>query len=321
MRLDLWRLASTRVMKSVLTGIGLLAVCVAAQAQPAADDAAQCLNLTRNPDLTIKHCTAAIDARAATGDALAQLYVSRGGEWINKQDYDRAIADTTAALKISPKTPQANYHRGVAWANKGDSVRAVADFDAAIALKPDDAVAYFARALEQSIKGDYPRALADFDSALRLDPKINGVHFARGRTLFYMGEPARAVSDLEAAFKAQPNAYISLWLYLARKRSGVADAEESLERETRRLRAGWPAMVIALYMGRTDPQSVTNAATDINPVRRREIRCESDFYTAHWYLLKGDRPRAQTLLQQVQTACAKNLLEYEGTVAELRRLK
>lgn len=180
---------------------------------------------------------------------------------------------------------------------------------------------FHARGIELTVKGDYPRAIADFDKALQLDAQAQGVHFARGRTLFYQSEFTRAAHDFEIAFKARPNIYTALWLHLARKRGGDQDADELLERETRRLRAGWPAPVIALYMGRTDVNSVMAAATTPDAGRRREIQCEANFYVAHAHLLKGERAPAQKLLQGVQRDCAKNLLEYEGTVAELRRLK
>jgi lipoprotein NlpI len=290
-----------------------------AQAQTAID--ADLCRSTTNPDLAIKACTAAIETRKADSGASASWYVQRGILWAGKGDYDRAIADHSAALKLDTKARHANYYRGAAYSNKGEFDRAIADFDAAIQLKADDPVLYHARGIELSVKGDYPRAIADFNKALQLDPKAAGVHFARGRTLFYMSEFTRAANDLETAFSTQPNIYTSLWLFLARSRSGAPGADDQLERDTRRIRAGWPAPLIALYMGRTDASSVVAATTSGEGTRRREMRCEADFYVAQDYLIKGERARAQTLLQAVQSDCPKNLLEYEGTLAELRRLK
>ncbi len=170
-----------------------------------------------------------------------------GGRPAADADLCRSAADAalviqhcTAALKLDPKTSTANYYRGRAWSNQGEFDRAIADFDAAIALRADDPVLYHARGIELTVKGDTARAIADFDRALQLDPKAQGVHFARGRTLFYQSEFARAATDLDVAFKTQPNTYTALWLYLARKRGGNPDADDLLERETRRLRAGWP---------------------------------------------------------------------------------
>lgn len=306
-------------MKSGWSILSLLVLCGMAGAQPATD--ADLCRTTANPDLAIKHCTTAIETGKANSETMAQWYVQRGVHWAAKGDYERAIADHTTALKSDATVRNANYYRGAAWSNKGEFDRAIADFDAAIKSRADDPVVYHARAIELTVKGDYARALADFDKTLQLDPKAEGVHFARGRTLFYQSEFTRATHDLESAFKAHPNIYTALWLFLARKHGGDHDADDLLERETRRLRAGWPAPVIALYMGRTDANSVSVGATTTDPARRREMRCEADFYIAHAHLIKGERPRAQALLQAVQRDCPKNLLEYEGAMAELRRLK
>ncbi len=306
-------------MKFWIIIFGLAAASSVARAQPAAD--AELCRSTSNADLAIKHCTAAIESRKANSDMLAQWYVMRGVQWAAKGDYDRAIADHSAALKLDGKARHANYYRGAAYSNKGEFDRAIADFDAAIQLKADDPVLYHARAIELTIKGHYPRAIADFNKALQLNAKAQGVHFARGRTLFYMAEFNRAANDLENAFDARPNVYTALWLFLARNRGGAPDADDQLERDTRRLRAGWPAPLIALYMGRTDANSVMAATASGDGTRRGEMRCEAHFYIAQNHLLKGERAEAQKLLQSVISDCPKNLLEYEGTLAELRRLK
>ncbi len=284
-------------------------------------DAHGCRTTTNNPDLTLRHCTSAIESRKADNETLAVWHVQRGIAWGEKGDYDRAIVDHSTALKLDTRVRLANYYRGTAYSSQGENARAIADFDAAATLRPDDPVVYHARGLELAIKGDYLRAVADFDKALQLDAQAGGVRFARGRSLFYLGDFARAVPELEAAFTIQPNIYTALWLYLARQRGGNNDADDLLERETRGLRAGWPAPVIALYLGRTDIHSVNIAARAPDSVRQREVRCEARFYVAQAHITKNERPAAQGLLQEVLQNCSKNLLEYEGATAALRRLK
>ena len=294
--------------------------CSLAHAQPA-PDADLCRATTISPELAIKHCTAALETRKASNEVQAQWHVQRGMQWAALGDYDRAIADHTAAVKLDAQSRHARYYRGTAYSNKGEFDQAIAEFDAAIKLRADDPVFYHARAVELTVKGDYARAVPDYDKALQLDANAPGVHFARGRTLFYRSDFTRAAADLEAAFKAQLNVYTALWLFLARQRGGAPGADDLLERDTRRIRAGWPAPLIALYMGRTDANSVMAATTSGDGVRHREMRCEADFYVTQDYLIKGERPRAQALLQGVQRDCPKNLLEYEATLAELRRLQ
>jgi lipoprotein NlpI len=282
----------------------------------------QCKSVTNNPDLAIKHCTRAIESGKLTPAERALAHLSRGIEWAAKNDQDRAISDYDAALGLDPKLADALHNRGIAWAHKGNPDRAIADFDAALRLQPKDTSILHARAVEWTVKGDYKRALADYDAALRLDPKATGMIFSRARTLFYAGDYARAVEEFEKSHKIEPGDYSALWLYLARRRANVAGAEDLLDRDTRGSQRGaWPAAVIALYLGRTDLQSVLNAATDNDPARHREQRCEADFYVAHWHVIQNAPDRALPLLQQAERSCPKHFLEYEGALAELRRLQ
>jgi lipoprotein NlpI len=303
---------------------GLLAVTLmfaAAGAQAQATDAERCGTLSGQSDLAIQHCTRAIESGKISGDELARLYYNRAIEWTAKGDHDRAIADYDAAIRVSPKFADAHFNRGHSWSSKGEPDRAIADYDAAIRLNPEDPAALLSRAVEWMMKGDYGRAIADYDAGLKIDPKSAAAFLGRGRARFYHGDFERAASDIEQAFKAEPNTYTSLWLYLARKRANVINAEEMLDSETRAERArGWPGPVILLYLGRTDSDSVQAAAVDSNVRRQTEQRCEANFYMAHWHLLRGERERGLALLKEAQSGCPRDFLEYEGTVAELRRL-
>ena len=285
-------------------------------------DLEQCKAISNNPDLAIKHCTRAIESGKLAPAERAQAYLSRGVEWAAKNDYDRAISDYDAALGIDSKLADALHNRGIAWAHKGNPDRAITDFDAALRLQPKDAGIFHSRAVEWTVKGDYKRALADYDAVQRLDPKSTGVYFSRARTLFYAGDFTRAVEEFEKAQKLEPGDYAALWLYLARKRGNTAGADDMLDQSTRASQRGaWPSAVIALYLGRTDVQSVMNAATDSDAIRQRDLRCEANFYVAHWHLFQNAAERALPLLQDAERGCPKHFLEYEGTLAELRRLQ
>jgi lipoprotein NlpI len=300
--------------------LALLLASTLALAQPAAD-AELCRRPGIGAEATIRHCTAAIESGKVAGEALAMLYAIRSSEWATQGDLERALADAEAAVKIAPRLRVALQQRGSVWANRGEPDRAIADFSAALKIKPDDAVLLHARAVEHTVKGDYARARADFDAALRLAPNSNAVRFARGRMLFYAGDYARAVQDIEAAYQVAQNEYIGLWLYIARKRAGVADAEQALGSDMRGMIVGMTPVITALYTGRTVPEAVIAAARHPDPARQREALCEAKFYTAHWHLIREDRDSALPLLREVQRDCPRNILEYEGAVAELRRLK
>jgi lipoprotein NlpI len=284
-------------------------------------DAQLCFAIGGNPDLAILHCTRAIESGKYSGDALHRLHLGRGAEWSAKGAHDRAITDYDAAIKLNPKSAEAYHNRGSAWANKGDPERAIADYDAAIRLDPAESSPYAGRAVEYSIKGDYARASADFDTAIKLDPKAASAFFGRGRVRFYRGEFAGAVADLEQAHKLDPNAYVALWMHLARRRGGGKDDEALKPYAPSAGESVWPAPVIALYLGRAKPEAVIGAADKAPPPKGDEQRCEAIFFIAQWHLFRGEQGRALPLLKDAQAACPKNFMEYEGALAELRRLQ
>jgi lipoprotein NlpI len=309
---------NNRIARGLATAVMLIAA-GAAQGQT---DAQRCANSRGDPDLRIQHCTRAIESGRLSGEPLAKMHYHRGSEWAAKGVYDRAIDDYDAAIRLNPKFNDAHYGRGNAWAGKGESDKAIADYDAAIGLNPREPSAYIGRAMELTVKGDYARAIADYDAAIALDDKSEISFLGRGRARYYIGDYARSASDLEQSLKLYSNGYTALWLYLARKRGGVANAEELLDSDTLQHRGGgWPSTVIVLYLGRTDTDSVLAAATDNDPRRQLAQRCEASFYLAQWHLLRGERERALPLLKEAQIECPKDFLEREGAVAELRRLQ
>ena len=205
-------------------GLAAALLLIAAGAAQGQADAERCAAIAGNPDLAIQHCTRAIESGKLSGEPLARLHYRRGTGWAAKGIYDRAIADYDTAIRLDPKFADAFYNRGNAWSNKGESDRAIADYNAAIGVSPRETSAYIGRAVELTVKGDYGRAIADYDAAIALDAKSAMTFLGRGRTRFYSGDFARAAADLEQALKLEPNGYTALWLYLARKRGGAADA-------------------------------------------------------------------------------------------------
>ena len=98
--------------------------------------------------------------------------MNRGNAWRSKQEYDRAIADCTEAIRLDPKLAVAYNNRGFAWNEQEEYDRAIADYDEAIRLDPKYAAAYSNRGFAWHDKGEHDRAIADYTEAIRLDPKL-----------------------------------------------------------------------------------------------------------------------------------------------------
>jgi tetratricopeptide (TPR) repeat protein len=144
-------------------------------ASPAvADDGKDC-EQEADPDLAIKGCSALLarpvnDSVAYKNRSVA--YNNRGRAYGLKEQYDRAIADLDAAIRVDPTNALAYNNRGLAYDAKGEHDRAIANLSEAIRLDPEYGAAYHNRGNVYQAKGECHRAAADFNEAIRLNPEL-----------------------------------------------------------------------------------------------------------------------------------------------------
>ena len=88
--------------------------------------------------------------------------------------------DTTKA--IDPKLDEATAHntRGIDYSENGDQDKAIVTFTKAIALKPNFAEAYNNRGVAHGIQNDYEYAIADFTKTIALKPNDAIAYHNRG---------------------------------------------------------------------------------------------------------------------------------------------
>ena len=131
-------------------------------------------------------------------------YYNRGTAYINKGDYERAIADYSRALELAPEYVAAYYNRGLAYAGQGDYDRAVADYEQALEFAPENAKAYYNRGTAYVRRGDYDRAIADYDKVLELDPENAGAYNNRGAAYVGRGDYDTAIWDYDKTLELAP---------------------------------------------------------------------------------------------------------------------
>ncbi len=127
--------------------------------------------------LTARVIAAAIALAALSGMADAQLAPQWATCTGNPEiEWDLQIKSCSALIESGAETKEnqaiAYYNRGLAYENKDDYARAIADYSDAIRLDPNDADAYFYRALDKGRLGDKAGAEADMAAAKRINPNI-----------------------------------------------------------------------------------------------------------------------------------------------------
>lgn len=156
-------------------------------------------------DLQIGGCTAAIQSGKFTGNDLATAFLNRGNAYLNKQDYDRAIADYDQSLRLNPKYIKALGNRGLTYAHKKDYDRAIADYNEVIRLNPKIFAGFYNRANAYANKKDYGRAIADYSEVIRLNPTLAIAFGNRGIAYANNGDYDPAIADYSQAIKLDPS--------------------------------------------------------------------------------------------------------------------
>jgi tetratricopeptide (TPR) repeat protein len=162
-----------------------------------ADAVADC-NAAKAVDTGILGCSAIIRSGATEKFRIIQAYGRRGQLYLQRTDYDRAIADLDKAIALGGRQAILYLSRGVALSLNGDHAKALPDINRAIQLNPKDAKALAFRADAYVRINDYNSAIADFTSAIALNPRDVPMHFRRGMAFLATEQVALAIADFDA---------------------------------------------------------------------------------------------------------------------------
>jgi tetratricopeptide (TPR) repeat protein len=194
----------------------------------------------RDYDRAIAECTAAIrmDPRSA------EAYNLRGSIWAAMGRLDQALIDLDEAIRLSPRNPSAMLARGEVRLALGEPGKAIADLDEAIRLGYRDAMAYYDRGEARLRRGELDPALADLDEAIRRDPQLAIAYVHRARIRGKKDEPDKSLADLNEAIRLDPrneSAYDRLaWLRATCPDARYRDGRRAVEAATRACElTGW----------------------------------------------------------------------------------
>jgi len=132
-------------------------------------------------------------------------FKNRGSVYQRQDDLDRAIANYSEAARLDPTFLLAFADRASAYQEKGDFDNAIADFGTVIRLSPKDAKAYYSRGVAYQLSGDFDCALDDYDQTIVLNPNNLFAFNNRGVIHRIKGDIDRAIADYDAAIHLNPD--------------------------------------------------------------------------------------------------------------------
>jgi tetratricopeptide (TPR) repeat protein len=93
----------------------------------------------------------------------------------------------------------------IAYLQRADFDAAIAELDAALKLAPDDASLHYNLGLAYKLKDLLDKAVLEFQNAIRLQPGLADAHYTLGVLFWQRGEFDKATAELQTAIQNQPN--------------------------------------------------------------------------------------------------------------------
>ena len=245
-------------------------------------------------DNAIADFSAAISLKADD----AGVFIERGQAYHLNQQFDLAIADLSAALKLN-SSPSTLLQRAASERAKGAYDEAIADCTAALAGQARDAGLdvwdiYNERGYAEFLATRYDAAAADFDKALEL------------------GASSHADDVLWLPYQLA-------WLHIAHARAGKNDAGQLKTFSGKFNDKQWPGTLISFFLGEMRLDEVSSASNHGAMGRGRE--CNLSLLVGEDALSKGNSEQAQKLIMRAREVCNVHTLQYLVAGTELDRMK
>ena len=129
----------------------------------------------------------------------ARALVDSGDSYLEKREYDKAVAVYTKAIEISSQFADAYNSRGWIFYLKQEYDKAIADYTKAIEIDPKFASAYNNRGFAYGIKKEYEKAIADYTKAIEINPKYASTFSNRAKAYRAIGKNDLAEADEQRA--------------------------------------------------------------------------------------------------------------------------
>lgn len=191
------------IVLALTTALVLSASGPAPSADPARD-AAVCADLSAATERRFDACSGLIADVTLAPDVRFEAFLRRAAVYfMEKGDYDRAIADTSEAIKLKPADARGHAARGNYRNAYNEYDKAIVDLSEAIRLAPDLVNAYAQRAYAYVQLGETDKAIADYSEVIARQPGDANTHYDRGGAYEKKGDYDNARADFEQAIRLQ----------------------------------------------------------------------------------------------------------------------
>jgi tetratricopeptide (TPR) repeat protein len=119
-----------------------------------------------DPERRIAACTALIDAPDTFPALRAEAFFRRGLSYSQFNQYQRAIRDYDAAIRITPEFAAALNNRAYSYLKLGKPAQGLGDADEALSIEPQHPIFRTTRGEIRQVLGDRDGAISDHETAM-----------------------------------------------------------------------------------------------------------------------------------------------------------
>ena len=135
----------------------------------------------------------------------AELSASLAKAFYEKGDFDAAIRESDAAIKLDPNMASAYYFRGASYQQKAEYYKALVDYNRALHFDPKYTNALGGRADVYYFTHQNRLAIEDYTAFMAAMPTSSVAYVRRATCHYALGEHRQTVMDYEKAIALDPN--------------------------------------------------------------------------------------------------------------------
>ncbi len=135
----------------------------------------------------------------------ADFFINRAYLKYNLDDYFGAMSDFDYAIGLEPANVAAHFNRGLLRMEVQDVNKAIEDFSFVIEQEPDNYRALYNRAMLYQQIQDYGKSIKDFDKVIEQFPYLPSLYYARSESKRLMGDMKGGEQDYNKSRQMQKN--------------------------------------------------------------------------------------------------------------------
>jgi Tfp pilus assembly protein PilF len=251
-------------------------------------------------------------ANMASANPEAEDHHKLGKNFLVNQNFELALKEFNASLKIDPNSAATLVDRGTAYNGLRKYEQAMADFNSAIKLDPKNYLAYNNRGVTRFRRDELSQAILDFDKAIELSSDQPIAYLNRAGASLAQGNGIDSSKKIErwlrkTDWKGEYAGHASVLAALGYRQGGnPATADRIMEEALKKTdRLKWPYPALKFLTGKLSGKELLEEA-ESSDYDSTQAHC----FLALKYLTGKDKKLAQTHLDWVVKTGTQNSVEY-----------